>query len=154
MFLVLIIILFTPFYFLIIYNNSKELIHKTEFKKIKVRIDSLSIESGMSTTEGPSSLNIYEVYFNKKEEVIEFSDPSTILFTSKQEKKEFNDFMSRNIGVGDSIWVWHHPKLKDRYAMQNELELDVSNNPFHIFISLILLIISIIALFWQIRRWI
>ncbi|SIR18653.1 hypothetical protein [Maribacter ulvicola] len=156
-FITLLIITFSPFYFLTIEKESKELIHKTEFIKQKVRIDSIDIQT--SNIDGPGAQHYY-IYYHNKKDYISLLDYRDVLFSTKKQKQNFNHFLSQTkndstfyLPSNDSIWIWYHPILEDNYATNEETQLDVSNNILLIVVNSLLLTISISALIWQIKRW-
>ena len=157
-FITLLIITFSPFYFFTIKKESKELIHKTEFEKQKVKIDSIDIQT--SSIDGAGKAKHYYIYYHNKKDHISLLDYRDVVFSTKKQKKDFNHFLSLTksdstfyLPSNDSIWIWHHPILEDNYGTENETHLDVSNNILLIIVNTLLLIISISALFWQIKQW-
>lgn len=156
-FIVLLVITFSPFYFITIKKETKELIHQTEFVKEKVKIDSIRIQT--SNIDGPGASHYY-IYYHNKRDYLSLLDYRDVLFSTAKQKKDFNHFLNVTTkdstvysSSNDSIWVWHHPILEDNYATMEESQLDVSNNIFLIIINSILLIISISAVLWQIKQW-
>lgn len=156
-FIALFIITFSPIYFLTIKREAKELIHQAEFVKQKVKIDSINIQT--SNIDGPGAAHYY-IYYHNKGDYISLLDYRDVLFSTEKQKKDFNHFLGLTnkdstfyLPSNDSIWVWHHPILKDNYATMEQSKMDVSNNLFLIIINSILLIISISAVLWQIKQW-
>ncbi|MEL4309100.1 hypothetical protein [Joostella sp. CR20] len=151
-----------PFMIINIQEKTLYLIHKSEFTKKKVKIDSVAVRIGTSVgskSGGPSYYG-YDLLYNNLTEKISLTDPNAVVFISKQDKDDFNHFSTiHNSGPfylpkNDSIWIWHHHKLKNRYATENELILDTSGFLIQIISNIIMVIIVIWGVIWQINKWI
>ena len=81
-------------------------------------------------------------------------DNSKVFFALKKEKKRLEHFIKFKKDNNDSVLIWHHPILDDKYAKEEESKLDVSDNLASIIFSGILLLISISAIAWQTMQWI
>ena len=153
-------LIFSPFAIINIKEKFLYLKHKTEFEKKKVEIDSLHIHNG-DFHDAPTKLKIYDIYYHNKQDKLSLTDYRTIVFSLNQEKEDFKHFWQildshtpfyapRN----DSIWVWNHPILTDRYATENETNLDTSGFLTQIILNILILIIVLWGVTWQINEWI
>ncbi len=147
----LIIIIFTPFYIIQIKNRTKELIYKNEYKKTKFKIDSLAIES--SNIDGPSNAYRYEIYYNDNRNKIELVNDENTLIVFEPEKEHLNHFLKTEKNVGDSILIWHHKSLEDKYAKEDQKYIDTGGYSLQIIINTILLGISAYGIRKQIIEW-
>ena len=92
--------------------------------------------------------------------MISLTDYRTIVFSLKQEKEDFKDLWKLinatpfYLPKNDSIWIWQHDKLKDRYATESELKLDTSGFVIQIISNVLILIIVVWGVAWQTKKWI
>ncbi|WP_264529058.1 hypothetical protein [Flavobacterium sp. N502540] len=128
------------------YDNYKILWHKSEMKKIKVKIDSLEVSSTRSGKSSSSSIS-RNYYFNKG---VIFPVPETKGFLLKYENptEQINDYMQHH---NDSLNLWVLEKTPIKYANENEKDIDVSleksNNRMIIFYFVLYIISMLIIKF-------
>lgn len=159
LFIFFLMLIFTPFAFINVKEKSLYLRHKKEFIKKKVKIDSIYTHDG--NTRHNTKLRIFDIYYNNNQDMISLTDYRTIVFSLKQEREDFKDFWKIYVSHtpffaprNDSIWVWRHAELKDRYAMKTELNLDTSGFLLEIVLNIIMIIVVISGATWQIKEWI
>ena len=159
-FLFLFLFVYAPFAFFSVKDKFLYLKHKTEFVKQKVKVDSVEvIETGTHNT-GSSSFYGYHLHYNNFQDRVTVISPEKNIIVSKQEAADFKHFntiydatpfyMPKN----DSIYIWHHSKLQDKYATENQLQLNTSNFVWHIIVNSMILILVIWGLTWQIIQWV
>lgn len=153
-------LMFSPFMIKGIREKTLYLKYKHEFKKEKVQLDSVATRtSGRSRFGGSSYIGLKLLYDNLKEE-IRLTDPEAVVFISKQDKEDFNHYMKIYnatpfyLPKKDSIWVWQHPTLKNRYATEYETRLDTSGFLLQIILNIIMLLIVISGIIWVVSKWI
>lgn len=149
-FTVLLIVTFTPFYILAISTKYQELRNRDAFQKVKIKVDSLGYAQHFITNDPSISVNVFYANKNKSFHIEHEKNLINYLLNS-YEFQHMLDYMKKN---NDSIWIWQHPDLGVRYAKENQLKLNVSNNWLQIITSGILLAISLYAIIWQIISWI
>lgn len=128
-------------------DNYKIIKHKSEFKKIKVKIDSSTVfsnSSGKSSGGAPTT----SYYFNKGSS-LKIKDTKEVLLKYENPTEKIQDFMSNH---NDSLYVWILKKEVVKFANENEKRIDVSeeveNNKriiiyFSIWVIVILLAIKL-----------
>lgn len=125
------------------YFNYKIISHKSEIKKIKVKIDSLEVSSTRSG-KSSSSTSSTNYYFNEGL-FLEVQNTKGFLLKYENPTEKIHDFMSRH---NDSINLWVLNKVAVKFAHEKEKEIDVSmeieNNKrimFYFFFYIISLVI-------------
>ena len=158
-FLFLFLCMYAPFAFFSVKDKFLYLKHKTEFVKQKVKVDSVEVIVAGTHNVGVNSFYGYHVHYNNSQDRVTVISPENNIIVSKQEAAEFNHFNEIDnatpfyLPKNDSIYIWHHSKLQDRYATKQQLHLNTPNFIWHIIVNSIILILVIWGLTWQITQW-
>ena len=145
----MITIVFSPIYVLKIYEKVWELNHKHEYIKKKVKIDSISQQSGFSG-KTPSNGNVILYYEGKSKKLYMLDDRKTMIRIQRRNFENMRDYL---ISHNDSIWIWEHPNAKAKYALEEETEINNKGYLMQIIINIFLLTIAVYSLVWQIKEW-
>jgi len=157
--LIMFLFFFTPFTVLNLKEKFVYLNHKNEFTKLRVRVDSIQPIVGTSIG-GSSTLYGYDVHYNNPKEKVSLDSPEGDVFIWKQDKDDYRHFFKIYdatpfyLPMNDSIWVWHHKNIPDRYAVENEPSLDTSGFILQIILNIVMLILVLWGVTWQINQWI
>lgn len=144
-------ILLSPGFFTWLIQNIKLIHYSNDYKKIKVKVDSLSIWDD-SGPEGGSSLK-YILFLNKYNRQIVLTDPKESvtgrIFGDTLKIPQLLNYMETH---HDSIWVWYHPKAQTIYAKEDDVALDISPYKQSAFFNFLGLIGAIYGLFYLINQ--
>ena len=155
----LLLFFFTPFTILNLKEKFLYLNHENEFTKLRVKVDSIEPVVG-SFIGGGSSLHGYDVHYNHPKGKISLDSPEGDIFIWKQDEEDYKHFFKIYdakpfyLPMNDSIWVWHHNLIQDRYSIKNESSLDTSGFVLQIILNIIMLILVMWGVTWQINQWI
>ncbi|MCK0147423.1 hypothetical protein MWU78_17340 [Arenibacter sp. F26102] len=147
--LVVIIIVFSPIFILKIYERVWELNHKHEYVKKKVKIDSISQQSGFSGRT-PSNGNVILYYEDYSKRLYMLDDRKTLI---RIQRRKFNNMLDYLDSHKDSIWIWEHAKGKTKYALEEETEMNTKGYLIQIILNIILLTIALYSIVCQIKKW-
>src|SRR5699024_9923528 len=108
-FLFLLILTISPFALRSLIISGKRILVAKEYSKIKIRVDSLSTHTPISSEGGHSYTNFY-IYNFDKSLFLEISNEERVLIKSRDGKENLVSHMLKYMkNHNDSIWIWYHP---------------------------------------------
>jgi hypothetical protein len=127
--------------------------HEHEYEKIKVSVDSLE-KNNILLVESGSDIIVYKAYYTNPEGEVTIRDDTYYLFKSKNEKPNIAQFSEYYEAHHDSIQVWYHPKLKDFYAKESEINFRDRFDWIQIIFNSLLFVTAISTILYLIIKYI
>ncbi|CAM1362344.1 hypothetical protein TSEDIMI_10196 [Tenacibaculum sediminilitoris] len=123
-------------------------VHRNEFKKVRVLVDTMYLSS-TARTDGPGYDTYWVKYSNQLRDSFLVEHKLCVVEKIIREKNQNND----------SIHIWHHPTLEDSYAIPSHKKYEDSFDKTNIRNLIILFFIAIITLIYLLfkyfkKRWI
>lgn len=144
----------SPFHLLNLREKSTWFIHKSEFKKKKIRTDSILVNNeggGSGAMTSSSDTSIYYLYYDNGK-FISVQDNAHALFHSKKEVIKTRSILKYVEEHNDSLLIWYHPTLNGQIALPSETEMNTNGFLIQILLNILLLLVAMGSLIWLIKK--
>ncbi len=133
--------------------------HKDEYVKTKVLVDSL-VQEGHRQPMGGGEEYYAAYYSNPKGRVIAVANDNSI-HLEKDELPYLNQLLNYHHDHNDSIYVWHHPTLPDKFVLEKHKTFEDTIFNSETILGVVLNIITILTLVflfvvfvrYRIKKW-
>ena len=151
----IIFLFFNLFFHVFDWSDTKvifsDFISENEYKKIKVLVDSVEKDRRILVKSG-SDIIIYRAYYTSPKGNIVIEDNTNSIYLSRNKKSNITQFLEHYKNHNDSIYVWHHPILRDKYAKEGEINFRDSFIWPYIILRLFFFTIALLTIYLIIKK--